>query len=76
MRWKATGVGLRALSPGYARSVDARSDERATEPPGTEPPDQDPGEGEPEPDPGDSPGPMGNPASDEEALSHRQQEDG
>lgn len=51
---------------------DAERDERAAQPPADG--DRDPGKGEP--DPGGSPGPMGNPASDEEALSHRQQEGG
>jgi hypothetical protein len=56
---------------------DPQEDERGTQPPASEGRDKAPQEGsdsEPEDDPVDSPGPQGNPASDEEALSHRQQE--
>lgn len=49
-------------------------DERGTEPPAEGQPDHNPGEGEADPAPAESPGPMGNPANDEEALSQRQQE--
>jgi hypothetical protein len=55
----------------------AHEDERGAQPPADEGRDKAPqegGEGEPEEDPVSSPGPAGNPASDEEALSHRQQE--
>ena len=44
----------------------ALDDDRATEPPAET--------AEPEPTPGEDPGPRGNPAQDEESLSHQQQE--
>jgi hypothetical protein len=53
-----------------------QEDERGAEPPAEEGRDKEPqeqdGSGGPEEE--RSPGPQGNPASDEEALSHRQQE--
>ncbi len=54
-----------------------QSDERGSKPPADEGRDKAPQEGsgsEPGEDPVESPGPQGNPASDEEALSNRQQE--
>jgi hypothetical protein len=43
-------------------------DERGARPPAEQ--------ADPEPEPGEDPGPMGNPASDEEGLSHQQQDAG
>ncbi len=52
-----------------------QQDERGSEPPDEKGHDKAPQEGsEPEHDPVSSPGPQGNPASDEEALANRQQE--
>jgi hypothetical protein len=47
---------------------EAPDDQRATKPPAHE--------ADPEPTPGDDPGPHGNPAQDEEGLSHEQQDAG
>jgi hypothetical protein len=49
---------------------ESERDQRSTAPPAEQPPEEpaDPG------DEGEGHGPLGNPASDEETLSHRQQE--
>jgi hypothetical protein len=50
--------------------TESERDKRSTVPPASDPPEE-------QPDPGDDDeghGPLGNPASDEETLSHRQQE--
>jgi hypothetical protein len=49
-------------------------DEPAVKPPSRSDPEHDAGEDRAEPEPTDAPGPRGNPAIDEEALRHRQQE--
>ena len=68
----------RPRSPGREEVLMER-DERATQPPATggdeETPQEERGES-PGQDPVESPGPLGNPETDEESLSHRQQEGG
>ena len=51
---------------------ESQEDERSTEPPSESPPE----EGADESDAGEAHGPLGNPATDEEALRNRQQESG
>jgi hypothetical protein len=55
------------------RPDDEHRDERAAERPADEAPERDDAE-ERDPESVRSPGPLGNPKSDEEELSHRQQE--
>jgi hypothetical protein len=50
---------------------DDLGDEAPDDQRGTEAPDE---QGDPEPEPGEDPGPHGNPAQDEEGLSHEQQD--
>lgn len=49
---------------------ESERDERSTAPPAEHPPEEEPERG----DEDEAHGPLGNPASDEETLSHRQQE--
>ena len=52
---------------------DAADDATPADDRGTDAPAE---QADPEPEPGEDPGPMGNPASDEEGLSHQQQDAG